>query len=109
MQKRWALLALCLSAAGCVVGRASGSLYDIPRERATECQDICTKLEMQMAAVVVIMNTTGCVCEPRRAGVAPGTPAGVVGSSGGQGGGAAAAAAQVIARQLANQQARLSR
>jgi hypothetical protein len=106
MRKSWFLLALCLTAAGCVVGRASGSLYDIPRERATECQDICTKLDMQIAAVVVIMNTTGCVCEPRRGSAAPGTaltPPGTVGSNGG----AAAAAAQVIARQLANQQARL--
>jgi len=115
MRTPWILLALCLAGSGCVVGRATGSLYEVPRERATECQEICTKLDLQMSAVVVILNTTGCVCEPKgaRAATAP-AAAGVSSVAGAapaarassSSGGAAVAAAQVIAAR-AVQQARL--
>jgi len=116
MRTPWIFLALCLAGSGCVVGRATGSLYEVPRERATECQEICTKLDLQMSAVVVILNTTGCVCEPKGARAA--APAAAVSSLGGTApvaapaarssgsGGAAVAAAQVIAAR-AVQQARL--
>ncbi len=30
-----------------------------------ECKSICTDLDMKLGAVVVIMNSAGCVCEPR--------------------------------------------
>ncbi len=116
MRTPWILLALCLAGSGCVVGRATGSLYEVPRERATECQEICTKLDLQMSAVVVILNTTGCVCEPKgaRAATTATAPAaaGVSGLAGAapaarsSSGGAAVAAAQVIAAR-AVQQARL--
>lgn len=113
MRTPWIVLALCLAGSGCVVGRASGSLYEIPRERATECQDICTKLDLQMSAVVVILNTTGCVCEPKgaRAATAPAAPAaaGVSGAAPAtaapraSSGAAAVAAAQVIAARAVQQ------
>ena len=117
MRTPWILLALCLAGSGCVVGRATGSLYEVPRERATECQDICTKLDLQMSAVVVILNTTGCVCEPKGVRASPAPAAAAVSSSDGTGpdvrtygrggrGGGAVAAAQVIAAR-AVQQARL--
>lgn len=114
MRAPWILLALCLAGSGCVVGRATGSLYEVPRERATECQEICTKLDLQMSAVVVILNTTGCVCEPKGARAAPAPAAAAVSSLDGSApaarssgrGGAAVAAAQVIAAR-AVQQARL--
>jgi hypothetical protein len=102
MRTRWSLsaafAALLLFSSGCVVGRATGSMYEIPRERATECQDICSKLDLQMAAVVVIMNTTGCVCEPKGA-----RPTGQPGTAQ-TGGSAAATAAEVMAAQAAQQQ-----
>src|SRR5262245_37733157 len=101
MRIKWILLAMWIAGSGCVVGRATSSLYDVPRERATECQDICTKLDLQMSAVVIVMNTTGCVCEPRGArapGVPSPTPQGAVGSVAPRGGAAAIAAAQVVAQ-----------
>ena len=106
MRTPWIVLALCLAGSGCVVGRATGSLYEVPRERATECQDICTKLDLQMSAVVVILNTTGCVCEPK--GVRAAAPAAAGVSSGAaptarSSGGAAVAAAQVIAARSVQQ------
>jgi hypothetical protein len=111
MRTPWILLALCLAGSGCVVGRATGSLYEVPRERATECQDICTKLDLQMSAVVIILNTTGCVCEPKGARAAAPPAAGVSSLSGAApaaasrpaSGGAAVAAAQVIAARAVQQ------
>lgn len=110
------LLALSLTGAGCVVGRAAGAYSEIPRERTTECQEICTKLDLQMSAVVVVLNTTGCVCEPRnaRAPAAPGvsslaSPAEQMSRSPAQAGGAAVAAAHVVARVTAQQQQRILR
>lgn len=108
-------LALGLSGSGCVVGRAAGAYSEIPRERTTECQEICTKLDLQMAAVVVVLNTTGCVCEPRTAR-APATPVSSLASPAEEStrktthtGGAAVAAAQAVATVMAQQQQRVLR
>lgn len=110
------LLALSLTGSGCVVGRAAGAYSEIPRERTTECMEICTKLDLQMSAVVVVLNTTGCVCEPRtaRAPAAPGVsslsaPAEQMSRNPAQAGGAAVAAAHVVARVTAQQQQRILR
>lgn len=110
---RWLLLSLCLAGAGCTVGRAAGIYTEIPRERTTECQEICTKLDLQMSAVVVVLNTTGCVCEPRTARAlvpaAPGVssridPAAAAGAPAARSGGAAIAAAHVVSKVMAQQQ-----
>ncbi|MFL5321761.1 MAG: hypothetical protein ACJ790_19010 [Myxococcaceae bacterium] len=53
-----AALALC----SCVTARATQ--FSTPKERVTECQQLCTDLGLRMSAVVVIMNSSGCVCEP---------------------------------------------
>ena len=110
------LLTLSLTGPGCVVGRAAGAYSEIPRERTTECQEICTKLDLQMSAVVVVLNTTGCVCEPRtvRAPAAPAVsslaaPAEESSPKTPHAGGAAVAAAHVVARITAQQQQRILR
>lgn len=108
----WLLLALGLFGSGCAVGRAAGVYSEIPRERTTECQEICTKLDLQLAAVVVVLNTTGCVCEPKNRATAPAVsslagPA-AVGTTANSGG-AAVAAAQVVATVTAQQQQRVLR
>lgn len=111
----WLLLALSLAGAGCTVGRAASPYTEIPRERTTECQEICTKLDLQMSAVVVVLNTTGCVCEPRPvrlpAQAAPGVSSRTDPAAGGatptaRSGGAAIAAAQAVAQAVAQQQQR---
>jgi hypothetical protein len=48
---------------GCATQRATE--LSLPRERATECRDNCAALDMQLAAVVIIMNSAGCVCQPK--------------------------------------------
>lgn len=54
---------------GC--GAAMAANY-VPRQRATECVAHCTGLDMELSAVVVIANMTGCVCQP--AGSSPPGP-----------------------------------
>ncbi len=56
------LLLLALAAPGCAVKGAAN--YAPPRERATECVSYCDALSMRLAAVVIISNSAGCVCEP---------------------------------------------
>ncbi|WIG93583.1 hypothetical protein [Myxococcus sp. SDU36] len=62
------LTALALSS--CTVARPA--TLTVPKERAAECRTICKDLDMRLGAVVVIMNSAGCVCEPRDE--ATGTP-----------------------------------
>jgi hypothetical protein len=58
------MLEVCLlgGLAACVT--APPTRFDVPKERASECAHICTNLDMQLGAVVVIANAAGCVCEP---------------------------------------------
>lgn len=48
--------------AGCSVNEAITK--DLPPERAQECVRNCEKLGMKLGAVVLMMNSAGCVCEP---------------------------------------------
>jgi hypothetical protein len=58
------IIGICLSLglAACVT--APPTRFDVPKERVSECAHICTGLDMQLGAVVVIANAAGCVCEP---------------------------------------------
>ncbi|MFL5354929.1 hypothetical protein [Archangium sp.] len=62
MKKTLPLL-LCLLTTSCVTSRATA--FSVPRERATECVAHCAEIDMKLAAVVIISNSAGCVCEPR--------------------------------------------
>lgn len=63
MRKTLPLLLCLLSTAGCVTQRATA--FSVPKERATECVAHCAEIDMKLAAVVIISNSAGCVCEPR--------------------------------------------
>lgn len=63
MHLRLLVSLLCLTASGCVTARATE--FAVPKERASECRQICTDLDMRLSAVVVIYSKAGCVCEPR--------------------------------------------
>ncbi len=65
---RLALLAALLATTGCTVSSAVGTGYTLPRERALECREHRQSLDMRLAAVVLVMNSAGCVCEPPTAG-----------------------------------------
>jgi hypothetical protein len=58
-------LLLCLLSTGCVTQAAAHGT--VPKERATECVAHCDELGMKLAAVVIIRNSAGCVCEPKDA------------------------------------------
>ena len=61
---RWRWIALtCLVLAGCSTVQATS--LPLPRERADECRAHCAGLDMELGAVVIMMNHAGCVCEPR--------------------------------------------
>lgn len=53
-------------------------------ENASECRSLCANAGLDLASVVVILNSVGCVCEPKHASV------------GAQHGGSTAAAGAVI-------------
>ena len=93
------LLLLLAAASGCATAEAT--TREIPPERATECAAACRKLGMRLSAMVVIMNSCGCVCEPRSpVSVAPA----VEGAGGAAGGAAIGTAAAAAAAQMAAMQ-----
>lgn len=90
-------LALVLAVAlfsSCETVRASS--MPTPKERVTECEQICTGVGMKLSALVVIMNSAGCVCEVINASA---TQQGAGGVSGGAIISAAGAAAQASQQQ----------
>lgn len=56
------LLSIAALSSACATNKATH--LPLPKERATECRTHCDALEMKLAAVVVIANSVGCVCEP---------------------------------------------
>ena len=58
------LFLMCPLAAG-PTSRATA--FALPTARATECRQLCEQLDMKLGAVVIIMNSAGCVCEPKQA------------------------------------------
>jgi hypothetical protein len=94
MHKRLLLSLLSLAASGCVTAKATE--YSVPKERASECRQICTDLDMRLSAVVVILSKAGCVCEPREA---EGTPPRASGASTAAGGAAIQAIADAAQQQ----------
>jgi hypothetical protein len=50
--------------AGCAT--APATTVSLPKKRADECRKHCKTLDMELGAVVIVMNSAGCVCEPKR-------------------------------------------
>ncbi len=65
---RIVLLALALPVVtlGCTIRQAVSKNATVPVETRTRCESHCTKLGMRLSAVVLIMSSAGCVCEPNR-------------------------------------------
>jgi hypothetical protein len=97
---RWLLLSLSL--AGCATQGAVGRARHVDPDAAKECVAHCGTLGMELTAVVIIMDSTGCVCEP--AGRAPTVSHGAAAATGG-----AAIQAVVLAAQAQQQQAAAQR
>jgi hypothetical protein len=91
--------------ASCEVQRAAS--FSVTHERATECERICYDLGMRLSAMVVMMNSAGCVCEPlqqRAAGQTGGASAAAGGSTIAATVAANAAAAAAVQTQQRQQQ-----
>ena len=97
MHKRLLVSLILLAASGCVTAKATE--FDVPKERATECRQICTDLDMKLSAVVVILSKAGCVCEPRET---EGTPPQSTGASTAAGGAVIQAIAEAVQQQNNN-------
>lgn len=89
-----AVMALC---SACMTAGAVNGPYTLDPEAAHQCQRHCEVLAMDVGAVVIIDNSTGCVCQPR------GKTAEVGGGAAGVAGGAVFAVRRAAAQQ---QQAR---
>ena len=87
------VVCLFLLFSGCFNAPTSG-LVSVPKDTATTCRTHCSQLGLRMSAVVIILNSAGCVCEPGQ----------VSGRS--RTGAAAVAGAAVIRRQQEEQEQR---
>jgi hypothetical protein len=50
---------------------ARPTAYSVPTDLGPECVKHCSSLDMRLSAVVIIMNHSGCVCEPKDAAIRP--------------------------------------
>lgn len=55
---------MLLVVAGCATHPAVSGYMTVRREAKDDCAARCTQAGMQLGAVVLIMNSEGCVCEP---------------------------------------------
>jgi hypothetical protein len=62
-KKMGAALATLGLLSSCSIQRAA-RVSDVSADRATECVEVCQKLGMHLTAMVVMMSSAGCVCEP---------------------------------------------
>jgi len=72
--KRILPLAILATVIACQTPQTRAPTYSpVTREHAGYCVQVCRNLGMQMTAMVVIMSSAGCVCQPARG--APSAPA----------------------------------
>lgn len=95
-----AVTAVATFSSGCETARASQ--LPTPKERVTECEQICTGVGMKLSAMVVMMNSAGCVCEVINSSAPTSSKGG--GAAGGGAVIAASAAAMAQQQQLQQQQ-----
>jgi hypothetical protein len=76
--RRATLLAAVLAAAAllpaCTIDRAVATGFTVSPKLGEDCRDQCARLGMRLAAVVVSVNSGGCVCEPEPTAPVPATP-----------------------------------
>jgi hypothetical protein len=73
------LMFFCVSA--CVT--APPTRFDVPKDTPAQCSQVCTAMGLKMSAVVIIMNASGCVCEPAGEGMSPSVRRGAAAVAGG--------------------------
>lgn len=61
------LVGIALFSSGCF---SQATQYAVPRHTARRCARHCSGLGMRLGAVVIIMNSAGCVCERGQLGKA---------------------------------------
>lgn len=71
---------LLLLVAGCTTSPAVAAHVKLRPQTRTDCETRCDQLGLRLAAVVLVMNAEGCVCEP--AGAAQSAAPGVAAASG---------------------------
>jgi hypothetical protein len=86
--RRIFLVAVLGLVSGCVTAPAVGEGIQLDPQTPSKCQAHCDSLGMDLGAVVIIANSTGCVCQPR------GKPSAEIGGSSAVAGGAAIFAMQ---------------
>lgn len=60
-----ALLALSV---GCTTAGPTHAFHSVSLEQRGECKKICDTLEMELSSMVVVANSTGCVCNMKKSG-----------------------------------------
>jgi hypothetical protein len=58
-----ALVAVAVACA-CAVAPPVSPLRTVPADTAQQCTNVCAAMGLTMAAVVVVADKSGCVCEP---------------------------------------------
>jgi len=58
------LLALFLCTA-CTTSLPVSGVYSVGKDAATQCVRHCEGLDLRFAALVIMANSTGCICEPK--------------------------------------------
>jgi hypothetical protein len=61
------MLAGLLLCASCTTARPVSSTRSLPEDTPAVCARHCDSIGMRLAAVVIIADSEGCVCEPREA------------------------------------------
>jgi hypothetical protein len=72
---------LALPLLGCVTAPPVNSFNKLPADTAAVCASHCGSLGMQLGAVVIVRDSTGCVCQPK--GAAPSAGGGASAAVGG--------------------------
>ena len=67
MASHLALALLLGLALGCTTARPVGTARSLPKDTPQVCAQHCDSIGMRLAAVVIIANSEGCVCEPKDA------------------------------------------
>lgn len=50
---------------GCTTSLPVSGVYSVGKDAASQCVKHCESLDLRFAALVIMANSTGCICEPR--------------------------------------------
>lgn len=62
MKRIFLALFLCT---GCMTSLPVSGVYSVGKDAATQCVQHCEGLSLRFAALVIMANSTGCICEPK--------------------------------------------